>query len=121
LKAGDTVRLADSFSRDKGEPGRVYRYRGFEADYSSQNGRGDPDATTDDKETTVERWEKGDDTPYGTTVRVARGHTAGGIAGAIYEWIGDKPGDSSDVELWAANYSDTLRWKQISPDERNLA
>ncbi|NBP88258.1 MAG: hypothetical protein EBU59_07080, partial [Planctomycetia bacterium] len=116
LEAGDTVRLADDYA-EGGEAGRVYRYRGFDADYVSTNGRGDPDTDEDDEETEVQAHDPDDDEGrYGTTVRVARGHRHGGVVGGFYEWIDDDPGDSTDVDLWEENFADTSRWKRIYPD-----
>ena len=80
---------------------------------------GDRDATSDDEDVEMEvKDTDDDDTPYGTTVRVAQGHIAGGTVGGIYEWIGS---DGTDVYLSRENFASTSRWRLISPDSRLLA
>jgi hypothetical protein len=100
LTAGDTVQPAASYGNG-GQGGRVYRYRGFTADFSSAAGTvADPEQELDN----------------GDTVQVAFGHTAGGIAGGIYRWNGD---DETKVDLRTQNYS-TGHWVPVSPNTRNL-
>jgi hypothetical protein len=50
-------------------------------------------------------------TPSGTIVRVAAGHSAGGTVGSDYRYVGE---DETGINLSAENYSNTDRWVEVT-------